>query len=194
MIRIGCLLILSALALLAQNDSASLSGRILDPAGLGVSSAQLTLIAKATGARRTATSQTGGTYRIDLLQPGDYSLSVTASGFKVFEGQNLHLQVAQSSSFDISLTLGAVTESVQVASEVSQLEAASVAQGTVISAEKVKALPLNGRQFLQLALLSPGTNSVALLCSRILCARERSAGLAWPASAPTIPHISSTVS
>jgi hypothetical protein len=162
MTRIGCLFVLSGLLCLAQNDSASLSGRVLDPAGLGVSGAELTLTAKATGARRAAVSQSGGAYRIDLLQPGDYSASVKAAGFKVFEDPNIHLQVAQSSTFDISLTLGAVTESVQVNSEVSQLEAASVAQGTVISAEKVKALPLNGRQFLQLALLSPGTNSGGL--------------------------------
>lgn len=175
MIKIGCIFTLSAVALLAQNDSASLSGRVLDPSGLGIAAAQLTLVAKATGARRTSTSQAGGVYRIDLLPPGDYSLNVTAPGFKVFDDQNLHLQVAQSSSFDISMTLGAVTESVEVSSQVSQLEAASIAQGTVISAEKVKALPLNGRQFLQLALLSPAPIAAVSPCSRIPCARVRSA-------------------
>jgi hypothetical protein len=150
---------LLASALFAQNDAAVLSGRVTDPAGLGVAGAQLTLTATATGSVRSTSSLTGGIYRFDLLQPGDYAIKATVAGFKTFEDQNLHLQVAQSSSFDIPLTLGAVSESVQVNSQVSPLEAASIAQGTVISAEKVKALPLNGRQFLQLALLSPGANS-----------------------------------
>jgi hypothetical protein len=159
MLRILCVPALFASALVAQNDTASLSGRVLDPSGLGIPAARLTLTAKSTGATRVAVSATGGIYRFDLLPPGDYSIKVTASGFKTLEDNGLHLQVAQDSSLDIPLTIGAVTESVQVSSEVSLLEAASVAQGTVISGEKIKAIPLNGRQFLQLALLSPGTNS-----------------------------------
>ena len=148
-----------AVGLFAQNDTAVLSGRVTDPTGLGVAGAQLTVTSKATGAIRSTTTLTEGLYRFDLLQPGDYGIKVTAAGFKTFEDQGLHLQVAQSSSFDIPLTLGAVTEAVEVTSQVSALETASSAQGTVISSEKVKALPLNGRQFLQLALLSPGANS-----------------------------------
>jgi hypothetical protein len=159
MLRIVCAFGLFAASLLAQSDTASLSGRVLDPSGLGVAGAELTLSSSSTGAARKAKSAAGGNYRFDILQPGDYALTIAASGFKTFEAGSLHLQVAQDSTFDASLAIGAVTESMQVTSQISQLEAASVAQGTVISGEKVKALPLNGRQFLQLALLSPGTNS-----------------------------------
>jgi hypothetical protein len=159
MLKVTCLFGLAAWALMAQNDTASLSGRVLDPSGLGVSAVQLTLTARATGATRAAQSLNGGIYRFDLLAPGDYTLKATAAGFKTFEDQNLHLQVAADATFDVSLAIGSVTESVQITTEVSALEAASVAQGTVISGEKVKSIPLNGRQFLQLALLSPGTNS-----------------------------------
>ena len=67
--------------------------------------------------------------------------------------------MAQSSLLDAPLTVGATSESIEVQTEVSPLVAESIAQGTVISQENVRALPLNGRQFLQLALLSPGTNS-----------------------------------
>src|SRR5258706_15220982 len=80
--------------LFAQNDTTVLSGRVSDPAGLGVAGAQLTITAKATGSIRSATSLTGGTYRFDLLQPGDYAIKVTAAGFNTFEDENLHLQVA----------------------------------------------------------------------------------------------------
>ena len=100
-----------------------------------------------------------GEYRLDLLEPGDYSIRVTAPGFKTFEDSHIHLEVAKTSQLDVPLVVGALAEAIQVEAEVSPLTAETVAQGTVVSQEKVKALPLNGRQFLQLALLSPGVNS-----------------------------------
>src|SRR5271157_5837580 len=146
-------------AAFAQNETAVLTGRVVDPSGLGVAAAQIRLTDQATGALRNSIALTDGVYRFDLLPPGDYAIRVTAPGFKTVEDSRIHLEVAKTASLDISLSLGAVAESVEVTAEVSPLVAASVAEGTVISEEKVKALPLNGRQFLQLALLSPGTNS-----------------------------------
>src|ERR1019366_6495273 len=75
---------------------------------------------------------------------------------------NLRLDVAKTSTFNVGLTIGATIQTVQVKEEVSPMETASAALGTTITGEKVKALPLNGRQFLQLALLAPGTNSGGL--------------------------------
>ncbi len=146
----------------AQTDTAVLQGRVKDPAGLATANAEITLTAQATGAVRSTRSNEGGAYRFDLVPPGDYSMHVAAPGFRAFDATGLHLQVALSSSFDVTLAVGAVTDAIQVTADVSNLETATAAQGTVISAEKVKALPLNGRQFLQLALLSPGTNSGGL--------------------------------
>jgi Carboxypeptidase regulatory-like domain/TonB dependent receptor len=151
-----------AISLFAQSETAVLTGRVTDPGGLGVTSAQVRLTDNSTGAARTASTIPGGFYRFDLLPPGDYSISVTVAGFKTFQDSKIHLEVARVSSLDIPLTLGAVTESVQVDATVSPLVTTSAAQGTVISSEEVKAIPLNGRQFLQLALLSPGTNSGGL--------------------------------
>jgi hypothetical protein len=73
-------------------------------------------------------------------------------------GARNHHQVAQTSQFDAPLEIGAAAESVEVQADVSPLDTETVAQGTVVSNEKIQALPLNGRQFLQLALLSPGVN------------------------------------
>ncbi|HML15867.1 MAG TPA: carboxypeptidase regulatory-like domain-containing protein [Bryobacteraceae bacterium] len=143
----------------AQNETAVLDGRVTDPGGLGVAGAKIRLIETATGAPRTTETSREGLYHFDLLPPGDYSIRVAAQGFKTFEDSQLHLEVARSSTFDIPLTLGAVTESIEVKSEVSPLTTTSAAEGTVISSAEVKAIPLNGRQFLQLALLSPGANS-----------------------------------
>ena len=148
-----------AVAAFAQNQDATLSGRVVDPSGGGVTAAQIRLTDRATGAYRDGSSAPGGAYRFDLLPPGDYSVRVTAQGFKTVEDSRIHLDVAMSATFDVSLSLGAVSESVEVTAEVSPIVTASVSEGTVISEEKIQALPLNGRQFLQLALLSPGTNS-----------------------------------
>lgn len=156
----GALLV--AASLFAQNETASLAGRITDPSGSGLPRAVIHLSLRATGANREGLSGANGEYRFDLLAPGDYVLRVEASGFKTFEDSKIHLQVAQSSQFDVRLEIGATSDRVEVTASVSPLNTETVAQGTVISQEKIQALPLNGRQFLQLALLAPGVNSGGL--------------------------------
>lgn len=148
-----------ACTLPAQNETAVLTGRVTDPTGLGVPSARVRLTRQSTGAARETLSASQGEYRFDLLDPGDYSIQVSAPGFKTFEDSRIHLAVAGTSHFDAPLTVGATSEAVRVEAEVTPLETGSAAQGTVVGQEKVQALPLNGRQFLQLALLSPAVNS-----------------------------------
>jgi hypothetical protein len=131
----------------------------------------------ATGANRDTLSSTTGEYRLDLLEPGDYSISVSAKGFKVFEDPKIHLQVAKASHLDVPLTVGAASEQILVQADVSQLNTESIAQGAVISEEKVKALPLNGRQFLQLALLSPAVNSGGLAVQQDSLRQGQTGGL-----------------
>ncbi len=148
-----------ASALLAQNQNSVLTGRVTDPSGSGVPNAAIRVTEHATGAARDGRSIEDGTYRFDLLPPGEYSLQVTAQGFQTVEDSRLHLEVARASTFNVTLPLGAVTQTIEVKSEVSLMDTASAAIGTTVTDEEVKALPLNGRQFLQLALLVPGTNS-----------------------------------
>ena len=162
---------------MAQNESAVLSGRVTDPSGLGVPSAKIRLTQTATGANRDTLSSTTGEYRLDLLEPGDYSISVSAPGFKVFEDPKIHLQVAKASQLDVPLTVGPASEQILVQGDVSQLNTESIAQGAVISEEKVKALPLNGRQFLQLALLSPAVNSGGLAVQQDSLRQGQTGGL-----------------
>jgi hypothetical protein len=143
----------------AQNETAVLAGRIVDPSGLPVPDAGVHLTRQSTGSSRDGLTDSSGNYRFDLLEPGEYSLRATAAGFKTYDAPSIHLQVAMASQLDISLSIGAVEDEVSVQADVSPVNTETVAQGTVISEEKVKALPLNGRQFLQLALLSPDVNS-----------------------------------
>src|SRR5215813_13897137 len=155
---LGCLLF----PLNAQNETAVLSGRVTDPSGTGVPHAEVQITQQSTQAVRKTLSSAEGFYRLDLLPPGDYAVRISAEGFKAFEDSHIHLDVAQSSLLDAPLTIGATAESVQVEANVSPLVTASIAQGTVINEEAVRAIPLNGRQFLQLALLSPAVNSGGL--------------------------------
>jgi Carboxypeptidase regulatory-like domain/TonB-dependent Receptor Plug Domain/TonB dependent receptor len=145
--------------LFAQNETAILSGRVVDPMGLAVPGSAIRLIRQLTGIARETVSDATGNYRFDLLEPGEYSIHVTATGFGAYEATAIHLQVALASQLDVHLTLGQAQQEVSVVADVSPVNAETVAQGTVISEEKIKALPLNGRQFLQLALLSPDVNS-----------------------------------
>ena len=166
-----------ACTLWAQNETAVLAGRVTDPSGLGVPNARVKLTRQSTAASRETLSSAQGEYRLDLLDPGDYSLQVTMPGFKTFEDSKIHLAVAQTSQFDISLTVGATSDAVKVEAEVSPLATGSAAQGTVVSQEKVQALPLNGRQFLQLALLSPAVNSGGIAVQQNALRQGEIAGL-----------------
>src|SRR5215470_2937230 len=163
--------------LIAQNETSVLSGRVTDPSGLPVAGSAVRLTRQSTGAVRDSVTDVSGNYRFDLLEPGEYSLRVTAAGFKTFDAAAIHLQVALASQLDASLSVGAVEEEVSVQADVSPVNTESIAQGTVISEEKVKALPLNGRQFLQLALLSPAVNSGGLAVQQNVLRQGETAAL-----------------
>lgn len=143
----------------AQTDTGSLAGLVEDSSQSAVAGAAVNLTNKATGARRNAISDEAGRFLFPLLAPGAYALTVEASGFKVFQDENVRLQVAQVARVTVRLEIGSVTESVQVEGSVTPLVTETVAQGTVIGEEKILALPLNGRQFIDLVLLVPGANA-----------------------------------
>jgi hypothetical protein len=144
--------------LFAQTDTAALSGLVTDPSGAVVPNTRVQLRSTATGATRSTVSGTDGRYEFSLLPPGQYDISAEANGFKKFIATEIHVQVAQQSQLNIALQVGNTAESVQVEAAVSMLNTESVAQGTIVSQEKILSLPLNGRQFIQLALLVPGAN------------------------------------
>jgi hypothetical protein len=115
-------------ALPAQNTTAVLSGRVLDPAGLPVPESTIRLTRQSTGAVREGVSDGLGNYRFDLLEPGDYSIRVNASGFATYEASAIHLQVAFASQLDVHLTLGTVQNEVLVQADVSPVNNESIAK------------------------------------------------------------------
>ena len=141
--------------LFAQTTSATINGRILDPQGAPAPAVTVSVTGRDTGVSRTAVTDSDGLYVLSNLPPGVVDLGVTATGFAPISRQDLALEVGRTYSFDFRLTIGSVTETVDVRNIVSVDTSRSVVDA-VISTSLIDALPLNGRNFLELALLVPG--------------------------------------
>ena len=156
--RILPLLLLTVCAW-AQSDTASLSGTVTDPGAASIPGAKVTLRNMATRNQRTVLSDIQGVYHFSLLIPGSYEISVEATGMKQYHAQDVAVNVAQPARLDVQMEIGNNMEVVEVHTPAMLLNADTAAQGTVIKEDKIVSLPLNGRQFLQLALLVPGANA-----------------------------------
>lgn len=140
---------------LAQTASGSIIGTITDSSGAIIPGATVTIRSVSTGSARTLTSTASGTYSAVSLEPGDYHISVRAPGFQAFDA-SVHLTVGQTIPGNFSLSpAGAKTEVTVEAlpAEVNSVQA--TVQDATLSAQ-IDTLPLNGRNFLDLAQLSPG--------------------------------------
>ncbi len=136
---------------------ASLVGTVKDPSGAVLPGAEVTVSGQSTGVVRRAVTNESGNYSVERLQPGEYSVAAELSGFKRSVVRGVVLQVADRARVDITLPLGEVSDEVFVEGAgrpIIQTENATLAE--VVGEEQVRELPLNGRNFLQLATLTPG--------------------------------------
>jgi len=136
-----------------------LNGTVTDPSGSMIPNAKLVLSSLEKGSTRTIASSSGGTYTFPDLAPGTYSISVEASGFKKTFLPLMTLYVGQTSTQNFHLEIGTVNEQVEVSDEATLLNTTNGELGTVITGTLIEQLPLNGRNILQLNLLSPGAIS-----------------------------------
>src|SRR5216684_5392689 len=148
----------SALSLLAQSDTAVLFGLVKDPSGASVSGSKVQLRNEDTGATRELIADDKGLFYFTLLSPGNYEFTVEAPGFKLYRDSHIRIQVAQVGRINVSLEIGTTAESLEVQGNLSGMNSENPSESTVVTSEKLPSLPLNGRQFLQLALLVPGVN------------------------------------
>jgi hypothetical protein len=152
------LIILGCGEALAQTFQGSLTGTVTDPTGAVVPDAVVTIQEMDKGFSRSVTTQADGSYEIPLLPPGRYHLTAEKPGFRKFDRSSLPLLVNQHLREDITLTVGQLGEVLVVEASPITLETQTSSVGTTIDAQKVNEIPLNGRNFLELALLVPGVS------------------------------------
>ncbi len=152
--------------LMAQEFRASLTGRIVDPAGASVPGAAISLRSVATGLITPAASDEEGRYQVLFLNPGEYVLTAEKQGFQRSVQQGLLLQVAERATLDVKLAVGEVTQSLTVEANAGVIEVESADRGLTVDTLRVEATPLQGRNIFALAWTTPGvavTGSVTRL-------------------------------
>src|SRR5438552_725013 len=148
-------LLLWSTLLWAQLPTASLNGTVTDPQGALVTGAKITLSNAATGETREQTTGSDGRYNFVSLPAGAYSVGVSATGFAKAEAKSVTLEVGHATTLDVPLSVARAGEVVTVTAE-NQVELTQSEVQGQISAATVQNLPLNGRNYLELAFLLPG--------------------------------------
>ena len=157
------LILLTVIAPIARGQlgTATISGAVSDSSGAVVAGATITVINTANDFRRVTQSNNAGQYSLPGLTPGTYNVTAELQGFKRYQQNGLRLQVDQNAEIGIALEVGAVTEVVEIKGQAALVESTNASVGAVIETQKITQLPLNGRNFAQLALLVPGANTGA---------------------------------
>ena len=140
----------------AQSTS-SIEGLIIDQHGSLVSKAEITASDPLIGVTRQAVTDDSGRYQIAALPVGDYRLEVRAQGFQTGIRERVRIEVARRMTQDFQLRVGDVSQDVSVTTSSDLIERATISVGNGIDRERVQTLPLNGRYFLDLGLLAPGS-------------------------------------
>ncbi|MBI3207425.1 MAG: TonB-dependent receptor [Candidatus Solibacter usitatus] len=140
----------------AQNFEATLTGLASDPSGALIAGVTVRLSNLDTGRAITVRTNQSGAYTVAGLVPGAYELTAELTGFKKYLQSGITLQVNQSARVDFTMQLGALTEAVQVTAETPLVNSETGAKGQVITNHEIVDLPLNGRDFHELAYLTPG--------------------------------------
>jgi Carboxypeptidase regulatory-like domain len=137
----------------------SFSGTVSDKAGAVVSGATVKVTSQGTGVSREAKTNDSGYYLVPLLPVAFYTIRVESQGFQATEQKDVRLQVDEHREVDFALAPASVSTAVQVSATEVAVETANPTLGQVITSEEVADLPLNGRNFVQLATLTPGTTA-----------------------------------
>src|SRR6266508_4245172 len=142
-----------------QTPSGEISGTAVDTSGLAVPGVTITLVNQATNVVRTVQTNESGLYVITAIPPGTYDLKAELSGFGTVERKNLVVQVGSAIRIALTLQVGALSETVLVTAGAPLIQTENAAISTVIENRAIVELPLNGRNYLQLASLLPGATT-----------------------------------
>src|SRR5580704_11731502 len=152
-----CSLVFPICPLLYGQATASFSGTVTDKTGSVVTGASVKTTAQGTGIVRESKTDDTGHYLIPLLSVGDYTIRVDFQGFQSAEQKDLRLQLDEHREVNFALAPASVTSTIEVSATEVAVETTNPTLGQVITAHQVSDLPLNGRDFVQLATLTPGT-------------------------------------
>jgi outer membrane receptor protein involved in Fe transport len=152
------LAMLLALPALAQVEQGVILGTVSDQSGARIAGATVTLTNLATNVAQVTRTGMDGSFRSIPLRTGRYSVSVDAPGFKRLLRSGVTVEIQEEVRLDLSLEIGAPAEQITVTADAALLQTTEPSRGQVIDNKKIVDLPLNGRDYLQLALLAAGTN------------------------------------
>ena len=148
-------LLLSASAAFSQ--TATLGGRVTDTTDAVIPATRITVVNEATAAQRQVQTNEAGLYAVPSLAPGRYRILVEQDGFRSINRTGVVLEVDQRAEINFTLEVGEVTEQIEVTANAIQLNTVDASRGQVIENQRIVDMPLNGRNYNQLALLSAGT-------------------------------------
>jgi hypothetical protein len=154
-----CTLLVIGIPAGAQVDRGTIVGTVTDPSGARISDAVVVLTNRDTGEPIHLTTNSEGDYNAKLVKIGNYSVSATKQGFEKTVQQSVDVAVNQSVRVDLVLKLGSTSDTVEVTGAAPLLQTESSSLGTIETEKRISDLPLNGRNFIQLAYLGPGANA-----------------------------------
>jgi outer membrane receptor protein involved in Fe transport len=141
---------------LAQQSTGTIAGRVIDNSNAAIAGAVVTATNPLTGLVRQTTSEENGLYRLPALPVGDYEVSAESPGMARFQRAGITVNVGDTRALDIILRVAALSETITVTAQVPVVPVTSSAVGQIVDSERIERLPLNGRQFANLAATVPG--------------------------------------
>jgi hypothetical protein len=149
-------LVLAAIPAVAQLPTGTILGTVKDSSGASIPGAMVTLKNTDTNLTKTATTEQDGSYRFPELAVGHYEMTATAAGFRTETRTGLNLEVTQQGVINFSLQVGATTQQVTITSDIPLVNTQDSTLGGTVNETKMAELPLNGRNYIDLALYRPG--------------------------------------
>lgn len=157
MFRFALFLVLFAAAVVAQVVNGTIAGTVTDQAGAVVPGAKVVLLNEGTGFTRELTANESGQYVASSIPTGDYVINVEQTGFRKLRRTGVRLTAADALTVDLQLSLGNVTETIEVTATAPLVQSQTAAVSSLVTNEQMVEMPLNGRTFTSLVLLSPGS-------------------------------------
>ena len=154
----GCMMLPAAPYAAAQATTGDITGTVTDNTGATIANATVVLTNTGTNEKHTAQTGASGDYTFSQLGPGTYSIQVTESGFETFVIPSVNLSVGDRAREDAKLTAGSQATTIQVTGQTPALQTDNSVLSTLVTQQQVQDLPLDGRNYINLAQIVPGAN------------------------------------